>query len=427
MKTKGNSFSFFLTILTLGGTLLLSGCGYQYKCRVTFGSSACTPSGGGISSGGGGTATSTAFAFNIVDSGSINGISLTTGSNAAFENIANFAAPTVPQSDISSEIVIAQKKFVYAVFPDTQQLYAWSIDSTTGNLTSLSGSPFSIASLGGLVFNSAGVNLASLAVNPAGTLLFLADASGAQIIVYQIDSTGALTPAPGSPVSTSGMIQPWNLYFDGLGKYLYVTSGPEGQGQNLAAYSVQSSGAIALVPGSPFPLNLWQLQGDPGGQYMIGISGRSAQLNGLPDDPSLYVFAIQQSGANAGALTEVTGSPFTTLYVPVNLAVQPNATNGNFVYSFSINGAGYNPIEAYQLDSSTGALSALPTSPFSNLTTSPWGQFDQSGAYLFVYTALGSTAQLGVLNVTSGTGGLTQSLANVPLTSGGYFAVTDSQ
>jgi len=376
MKTKGNSFSFFLTILTLGGTLLLSGCGYQYKCRVTFGSSACTPSGGGISSGGGGTATSTAFAFNIVDSGSINGISLTTGSNAAFENIANFAAPTVPQSDISSEIVIAQKKFVYAMFPDTQQLYAWSIDSTTGNLTSLSGSPFSIASLGGLVFNSAGVNLASLAVNPAGTLLFLADASGAQIIVYQIDSTGALTP-PGVSSFYQRHDPAWNLYFDGWEVSLCHerTGRPGTEPGSLfrPVFGCDRAGARKSVPPQPVAT-----AGDPSGQYMIGISGRSAQLNGLPDDPSLYVFAIQQSGANAGALTEVTGSPFTTLYVlltwPCN-RTPPTAISLLFQHQWRW----YNPIEAYQLDSSTGALSALPTSPFSNLTTSPWDSSTRAG------------------------------------------------
>jgi 6-phosphogluconolactonase len=427
MKAESNGVHFFPTMLTLMAAVLLSSCGYVYKCGVTFGGSTCTPSGGGIGSSGGGNGTAAAFAYNIVNSGSINGISLTTGSSAALQNITNFAAPTVPPSDFSSEIVIAQKKFVYAAFPGTQVLYAWSIDSKTGNLTALSGSPFSIPSLGGVVLNSAGVNMTALRVNPSGTLLFIADAGNAEIIVYQIGSTGALTAAPGSPVGTVGTIQPWNLYFDGLGKYLYVSSGPEGLGQKVAAYSIQSTGALTAVPGSPFAFNMWALQGDPTGKYLIAISARSSLLNGLTDDPSLYVFNIQQSGANAGALTPVTGSPFATLYAPVNLAVQPNATNGSFVYSFSLNQAGYNPIEGYQLNSSTGALSALSASPFSNITTSPWGQFDQSGAHLFVYTNVSGNAQLGALNVASSTGDLTQSLSNLPLASGGYFAVTDSQ
>jgi hypothetical protein len=57
------------------------------------------------------------------------------------------------------------------------------------------------------------------------------------------------------------------------------------------------------------------------------------------------------------------------------------------VYSFSLdengsNETGSNPIEGYQLDTSTGALTAVGGSPFTSFEE--WGgQFDQSGTFLF--------------------------------------------
>lgn len=424
-NTKGGGFRLFLTMLTAFSALLLGSCGYQYKCGITFGASTCTPSGGGINTSGNAGANA-AFVFNIVQTGSINGISLTSGSSATLQNIPNFRAPTVPQNDVSSEVVIAQKKFLYAAFPASQLLYGWTIDSSTGQLTAISGSPFTIGWLGGVILNDAGVNMTAVAVNPAGTLLFIAAAGNGAIAVYQIGSDGTLTQASGSPLSTGGF-QPWNLYFDGLGKYLYVTTGPEGMGQQVAAYAIGSTGALTLVPGSPFAFNLWALAGDPSGQYMVGISGRSMALNGLSNDSNLDVFSVQQSGSNAGALTPVAGSPFATLYAPVNLAVQPHAANRSFVYSFSITSSGYNPIEGYALNTTSGALSVLSASPFANLSPSPWGQFEQGGSNLFVYSGTAGVAQLGVLSAASGTGVLTQPLAGVRLSTGGYFTVTDAQ
>lgn len=418
-----SKWTVFLSTTLMLSVLLLSSCGYHYKCGVTFGSSSCTSSGTGI--GTTGNSTSTAFAYSIAFAGSVNGNSLAGATTPSFQAITGFSAPTVPASDPSAEIVVVPKKFVYAVFPGSNELFGWSINAT-GTLSAVTGSPYTIASLGNMISNSTGVNLSSMVVNPAGTFLFIAYAGSDQIDVYQIGSTGALTRVTGAPFSTLGTIQPWNLAFDGLGKYLYVTSGMEGLGGSVAAYSVSSSGTLTAVPGSPFAFNMWELQGDPSGKFMIGISGKSNALNGQTDDKSLYVFNIQQSGANAGALSQVSGSPFATAFAPVNLAVQPVATNGSFVYSFSMSFLGPNPVEGYQLDTTTGTLSVLTNSPFGTLGTAPWGTFDQSGAFLFIFESLSTTSSLGVLSVAPGSGDLSEPISPLSLDLTTYFAVTDA-
>jgi hypothetical protein len=140
------------------------------------------------------------------------------------------------------------------------------------------------------------------------------------------------------------------------------------------------------------------------------------------------VYSIDQT---TGAASQASGSPVTTTYSPYTIAMQPPSSNGEFVYAFSINdGAnGFYPIEGYQLNTSTGALTAITGSPFSNnVFLGEWGQFDQSGSNLVVYsnvlTQSGFVTQLGPMSVASD-GTLTDPVAPITLPTAGYWVVTD--
>jgi hypothetical protein len=430
MKTRIN-FSWIAALtLAMAG---LSGCGGHYFCSngATFGST-CTSSGSGLtttggSGGGGGGSAPTAFVYAVDQNATVDGYELNSTAGT-FAALSSYTAPTIPATDPGIGMVVAQRQFVYAVFELDNQISGWSLDPTTGGLTPLSGFPLAFT-LNSPIFT---YNEYNVATNPAGTLLFIADSGGLQVYAFQISAGGALTAVSGSPFST-GLIAPGNLAVDGLGKYLYVSESFGGHiGGQVLAYAIGSGGGLTAVTGSPFsfPTNMWQLQGDPSGNFMVGASGNSVSYSGT-DDLHLYVFSIQQTGANAGALSAVTGSPFATFYSPFNIAVQP-AGASEFVYSFSVNpsNTGFNPVEGYQLNVSTGALTAVSGSPFSNLAAGYWGQFDQSGDYLLVYgspLAAGTTAtQLSVLSVDS-TGVLTQPFSTLDLATPGYWVVTDPQ
>jgi hypothetical protein len=200
-------------------------------------------------------------------------------------------------------------------------------------------------------------------------------------------------------------------------------------GTTITGYSIGSGGVLTAIPGGAFTtpaVGIWQLQGDASGQYMIGTSGSTASL-GVADDNHLYVFSINQT---TGALTQAAGSPVTTQYSPFTIAMQPPASGEEFIYSFSINDTqtGYNPIEGFELDPTTGVLTELTNSPFSGVFLGQWAQFDQAGANLLVYSNVfnGSTTttQLGALAVDS-TGTLTQPISPATLTTPGYWVVTD--
>jgi hypothetical protein len=412
------------------GQMFWTSCGH-YSCTDTFSPNSCSTGGGGGGGigtggggGGGGSSAASAYAF-VIDQtlGSIDGYTLTAG-NSSFQATTGYVGPTIPTGDPGVGMVVVQKKFLYAVFGPENLIYGWSI-SSSGTLSTLSGFPVTVT-LGGTV-PITNYRQVSVITNPAGTLIFVAQALLNQILVFQVGSTGALTEGP--PVST-GADSPINLGMDGFGKYLYVTEDPnlsKHTAAKTAAYVIGATGTLAAVPGSPFAFPMWEVQGDLSGNYLFGISGSSTALSGADDD-HIYVFAITQTGAAAGALTAVANSPFATTYSPFNLAVNPV---GEFAYTFSLNPSdtGNNPTEGFALNQGTGAITVVPGSPFANLFTGGNGQFEQSGTYLFTHTGdltLAAPVELAPL-VAGSTGALTQPFSNVILSTSGYWAVTEPQ
>jgi len=395
-----------VVVLTM---MWLVGCSGHYTCGITFGSSTCTP---GTTT----PSTATAFAYVVDQGGTIDGYALNANAKT-FGTVSTFTPPAIKPNTGGVGVVVAQGKFLYAVFEDLQLIYGWSID-TSGNLKALSGFPLSVPISG---IASSTYNQQVVITNPAGTLLFISEFSSEQILIYQISSTGALTAAAASPFSTlPATLEPQNMAMDGQGRFLYVSedSGTH-SGSFVVGYSVSSTGALTEI--ASFNIPIWEMQGDPSGKYMVGISGKVQYLC-CSDDKNLYVYSI---GAT-GALSAVTGSPFATVYTPFNIAMQPNSTNGEFVYSLGYDDAGTatNPIEGYKLDPTTGQLTVIAGSPFTVSTSAAFGQFDQSGSYMFVYPSPASSVPLGVINVAS-SGALTETLPSVTLPTGGYFAVSD--
>jgi hypothetical protein len=427
-------------IFIMLGTLLLSNCS-PYSCRVTFGSSTCTPSGSGIGTGtgtgptggGGGSsnATPTAFVYAVDQTGGANGTGTNgtidgydlSNSNASFLALNGYSAPLIPATDPGAGMVVVHKQFIYAIFELTGELAGWSINSSTGALTALSGFPMAVS------FNlPIGPGQFQMTTDPGGNYLFISDSGDTEIFVYTINSsTGALTPAVGSPFGVP-TIEPGNITTDGLGRFLYVSLDSAHEGGSFEAFSIGTGGVLTFIAGSQVvTTGAWQLQGDASGKYLIGTSGNSLSVSGA-DDLHLYVFSINQS---SGIASPAAGSPVSTQFSPFTIAMQPASSNGEFVYSFGPNDTdtGYNGIEGFQLDPTTGVLTELSDSPFSNgLTLGWWGQFDQSGSNLLVYssgtTSTGTVVQLAPVQVSS-SGALTEPITAATLTTSGYWVVTD--
>lgn len=81
---------------------------------------------------------------------------------------------------------------------DTVGIRVFSIDSTSGKLVEISGSPFSRGAIGGNSTNGED----QLAVDSTGKFLFITD--GQKLGTFAISADGSLTPASGAPVALTG-------------------------------------------------------------------------------------------------------------------------------------------------------------------------------------------------------------------------------
>lgn len=352
--------------------IAMSGCSSTRGCPpATPGSAGGTSAGssggatqstGACSAGGGGNPAATgspaAFAY-YENQGTIGATMVDTSGN--FGQLVGFANPPSSLQALGI-MVVAQTKWLYQVVG--LQIQGYSINGKTGALTDIAGSPFGLS----------GTEVASLATDSAGKFLFVCAANNDQVEVFSIDQTsGALAPV--GTFATAGFAA--QATTDGLGKYLYVTAG--NLGSTVDVYSIGSTGLLTPISGSPFFISIATLRSEPTGKFLVGVTGNGAN-NGVVIDKNVYVFSIDQS---SGALSPVTGSPFATTSIPADVAVHPN---GALVYTFNGTVNGPSPVEGFQLDTTTGALTALAASPFNGMVATA-GFFDESGAFLFLHPA----------------------------------------
>jgi 6-phosphogluconolactonase (cycloisomerase 2 family) len=396
----------------LAATIWLGGCDH-YTCSTTFGASSCAPSTGGIGQGNNNGTSQTAFIYFMNNNATNNGSpgelgaeGMNVGGSGTFEPVAGFVSPTFTNATgVGTGLAIVDKKFLYVPFSGGL-LFAYSIDASSGALTSIANSPYTVS--GGT----------SIIADPKGRFVFVGDSSG--ISVFTVNSDGSLGTNAQSPFSTGG-ITPVTMTTDGLGRFLYVADGAE-----VIAYAYdQSAGSLSPVGGSlttaTFSSPMIQVAGDSTGNYLVGITG-------FGTDNSVHVFGITQPGsANSGALAEVANSPFLTTYSPVYIVASPTLS---FVYTFNETtspvGTVIAPMEGFSLDTTTGALTELPTiSPFPTLL-GQLGAFDQSSTYLFMVGQEPNTTTTGttplVLNTSDGNLGNTLPFDGAPSF---IIAVTD--
>jgi 6-phosphogluconolactonase len=173
---------------------------------------------------------------------------------------------------------------------------AYAIDSATGALTAISGSPF-----------AAGTHSSSVAVDPTGSFVYVANMGSNDVSAYTINAaTGALTPIAGSPFPAGP--SSFHVAVDPTGQFAYVANcgsnfpcPPPAQG-SVSAYTIDpATGALTPVAGSPFATNgmrTGHVTVDWTGQFVYATNTLSGTVSAFVIDP-----------AN-GALAPVSGSPF---------------------------------------------------------------------------------------------------------------------
>ncbi len=306
-------------------------------------------------------------------------------------------------------------KFAYVTNRGDSKISAYTINSSTGALSGVSGSPF-----------AAGPGPTSVTVHPSGRFAYVANLCDScprgTVSAYTINSaTGALSAVAGSPFAAGDL--PISLAVDPSGRFAYVANNI---GNNVSAYTINSStGALRAVAGSPFAAGVGpsSVTVDPSGQFVYVVNSclysGDCSAGHLTGNVSAYTI-----NSSTGALRAVTGSPFAAGNTPASVSVDPS---GRFAYVANVcSDCSRGNVSAYTINSSTGALREVAGSPFAaadgpiSVTVDPSGQFVYVANECLASNACAAgnlTGAVSAYTINSSTGALRQ-VAGSPFAAG---------
>ena len=335
----------FISIATLFITLLSTGC---------------------LGSKNSSTAPTLAFVY-IVGTGdnSIHALTQKSTGELSFATLPAFATNPRPVA----MALHPSKNFVYVANQTAGTVSGYTLDHTTGILT-----PVGTGIAPTPTCSTSGCNPVSLAINTAGTFLFVLNQGGgstdASIAVFSIDTTrGLLTPIAGSPFFFLASLIAPNPQFLAMapnGNVFYVSNGSSG---TISAFSIAASGAPSEIAGSPFTAGAFMagLAIDSKGQFLYAADTINSKIAS---------FSIQ----SGGALASVAGSPFATDLGPVALTLD---SAGATLFCANRGGATVSSFKT-----ASGALTQVAGSPYSLVSAgNPQPAFvvvDTSNTFLYV-------------------------------------------
>ncbi len=259
------------------------------------------------------------------------------------------------------------------------ELETWAVDSATGELEELAGSPAALSSVG-----------YALAGDSRGRFVFSAATAGG-VDVLALDADGLPSLVTGSPFQPGSKLHA--LATEPSGRFLYGVSSA------LHAFSIDpDTGALTPLAGSPYDL------------------GFGAQLSELAVDPTgralyvraVFLFVTLALDAASGVPSPVPGSTFVEGFVR-SLAVHPA---GRFVYTTN------DQLDTLTRYSTAAATAEIQSTLASSVPTGPVpiaAAVDPSGAW--IYTAHPLDESIGAFALALGDGVPTE-LAASPFADG---------
>jgi 6-phosphogluconolactonase (cycloisomerase 2 family) len=211
----------------------------------------------------------------------------------------------------------------------------FSIDRATGKFTQVDHSPF-----------GAGGTVAYVAAEPSGRYVYASQAGPPGVQAFTVDSSGALAKVTGSPFGTA-TVHAGALAFHPNGKFVYGASGL------VSGFVIDvDSGALSALAGSVVdgggsdPMAI-DLAIDPSGRFAYAVRSATGALYAYTIDP------------DSGALALIDGSPYDGGDSAYSVAVD---VDGRFVY---VGNDDSDQMSVYAIDPTSGRLTAIQGSPFS--------------------------------------------------------------
>jgi 6-phosphogluconolactonase len=214
--------------------------------------------------------------------------------------------------------------FVYVIDQETQAngspigvALGFSEDLSTGALTPVPGTVITTPTGGKTVATGygAGIVPSAIAEDPSARFVYITDQSGNQLYGYLPGANGALVPMSNSPFSTG--LLPVGVTVDPRGKYLYVANASSG---SVGAYAINES------------------TGTPTGSVGSASTATDTNPTCVTIDPALGVYLYTSNNlasdvsafklnANNGGLTQVQNTPFPSSGLPTCAVAVANGSH----------------------------------------------------------------------------------------------------
>jgi 6-phosphogluconolactonase (cycloisomerase 2 family) len=245
-------------------------------------------------------------------------------------------------------------------------LFEYAIDSVTGVLTAASASPTTWESVPGIL-------ITSIAFDPAGNYAYLGQVAGGNVgaptLVCSVDfSSGTLTQIGSVQPASAG--QASHVAVSPSGRFLYSINTYFSEAN---AFTIDSTGTLLTeISESPYsvPYGPSSLVVHPSGNFLYVTNSNSsfqAPATTAPVDGSIYAFSIN---SGTGALTQVSGSPFTAGIDPQSIVVDPTGSFAYWTSTSNTAGTPFAQIMGYSINASSGVLTPLSWTPWTDSVTS---------------------------------------------------------
>jgi 6-phosphogluconolactonase len=297
---------------------------------------------------------------------------------------------TAGSTDVTNIAVICTTdtpRFAYVANRGSNNISAFSIDSVTGTMTALAGSPFAAGNLP-----------VAIAVDPTGHFAYVVNQKDATLSAFLIDrSSGALTEVSGSPFTTG--LSPTSVAVANIpsGSFVYVANGGAG---SLTAYAITAaSGALTALTGSPYAA------GNSPSSVAVDSTGGYVYVTNKADG-TVSAFEIL-GGDTMGGLNVPAGSPFGVGYGPQSV-VSPG---GGIVY---VANSASNTLSSFGSVGSGNTISKIGRSPYPTGTTPYSVAMNPLGSLYYVANQGSNNISGFLLNA----GGVLDEIAGSPFTAG---------
>jgi 6-phosphogluconolactonase len=230
--------------------------------------------------------------------------------------------------------------YLYVANALSNNISVFSIDSSSGALSPVNGSPF-----------GTNLSLTDMVLAPSGNFLYISAANQPSGVIAVFSITAGVISSSAVSLTFTADSSPTGMVIDPTGTYLYAANG--GIGNSLSIYTIGSNGALTAVPGSPLA---------DASQHPVAL---------ILDPKGQFLYVANQGSGNIGtySITSGTGFPAAVQDSPFASEAQPSFlamdTNGKYLYVGNQSSGG---VQAFGNDS--GSLNAIATYPLGNSITS---------------------------------------------------------